>query len=76
VAAYSQAVQAYKAYLDSPAADVQAQRYKLIVKDTMLSVYSTFVTALLGYVFIKAGTQVIDNYIRAARNQPMQPLQL
>ena len=74
VTAYSQGVQAYKAYLDSPG--VRTQRYKLIVKDTMLSVYSAFLTALLGYVFIKAAAQVIDNRIRIAHSQSPESLHL
>jgi hypothetical protein len=75
VNAYTATLQGYKAYLDSPAAGGWTKRYILVVKETLMPVYSTFVTALLGYIFVKALALTMDNRTRAAHGQPLMPLE-
>ena len=73
---YRDRLTVYKANLDAAARANEVQPYTLVVKDVIVPLATTFATALLGYVFVKAGAQLIDNRIRASSNQALRPLDL
>ena len=76
VSAYTQQVNVYKTFAESTGKSRQAATYELVVKNTLLSLLNTFVAFLLGYVFVKAGANMVDNFIRAKNGQPVESLKL
>jgi hypothetical protein len=83
VQAYDKQVTAYGNYLDHKAKEScgecppkPSEQYSLIVKDTVGPMINNFLTALLAYIFVNAGTQLIGNYLRAKNNQPIEKVRL
>jgi hypothetical protein len=65
VSAYSQHISAYKTYADSSVKSPRTSAYQLVVKDTLLSLLNTFITVLLGYVFVTKGAEIVRDYVSA-----------
>jgi hypothetical protein len=74
VNAYTQQLNAYKSFADYNAKDALATAYELVVKNTVVTLVNGLVTALIGYVFAKAGASLVDNYLRSKNNQALQPI--
>lgn len=74
VTLYTQQVNAYKAYGDTANKSRRLETYKTVVKDSLVSLFSTLLTALVGYVFAKGGVELVNNYIRAKNNQTVEPI--
>ena len=77
VAAYEKYVTAYSSFLTAYKSHVEMQNkppahatYELVVKETLLTVMNSFVAALLGYVFVKAGENAIRQYVNARYVRP------
>lgn len=75
VNAFTQEVNAYKAYLESSDQFNQHTKYSLVVKDTLVTLMSGLLTAIVSYVFVNASTGLANNYIRAKNNQPVEPIE-
>jgi ABC-type glycerol-3-phosphate transport system permease component len=70
VSAYTQQIVAYKLHAET-AKIKMSNAYDTVVKGTLATLFTTFFTALLGYVFVRVGTGVIDNFIRYKANKPL-----
>jgi hypothetical protein len=75
VNAFIQQVNAYKAYLESSNKFNQHTKYGLVVKDTLVALLTSLLTALVSYVFINASAGLANNYILAKNNKDVQPIQ-
>lgn len=76
VATYTQQISAYKTHQEAKAKSGRVSVYELVVKNTLLSLVTTFATALLGYVFASLGAGLLDNYARMRNGAEPQPLRL
>ena len=83
VQAYGTKVTAYGKYLDEkakggcdkcPPQPVEA--YSLVVKETVAPMVNSFLAALLAYVFVNGGTQLLNNYLRLKRGQEIERIAL
>lgn len=76
VQAYDKEVAAYNKYLEDRAKGTcntcppkKSETYSLIVQDTIAPMVNTFLAALLGYIFVNAGAQLLNNYLRSKRGE-------
>ena len=69
VAAYQQAVNAYKAYTDSVKQSDASSAFTLVVKETFGPFLSQLIVGFLAYAFVKSGAGVVDNLNRVRHNQ-------
>lgn len=84
ISGYTQQVNAYKAYMDNAykvygeAANKShgLEVYKTVVKDSLISLLSTLLSALVGFAFVKAGAELVRNYIAAKNGQPVSQIKL
>jgi hypothetical protein len=74
VSAYTQEVDAYKTFGELSDNSRQTALYQLVVKDTLLSIFNSFLTALLAYAFVRGAASVINNYNLVSQGQPAEPL--
>lgn len=65
VTAYTQLMGAYKSQLDAQGKPPQLAVYQTVVKETLVSLITALLTALIGYVFVKEGVQVAKEYVKA-----------
>lgn len=71
VAAYSHLMGAYKSQLDAQGKPSQLAVYQTVVKETLVSLITGLLTALVGYVFVTEGAKVAKEVIQAnARERP------
>lgn len=75
VAAYTQQVAAYKSQIESGKTR-QVAAYRAVVTDTLVSLLSTALTAFLGYVFVKAGAELVNKYVATKRGQNVESLKI
>ena len=66
ITAYTQQIAAYKSQIET-AKPRQIAAYQLVVKDTLTELLKTLLTALVGFVFAKAGAEVVSKYIMMKR---------
>lgn len=76
VVTYTQQVSAYRTHQEARSKSGRVSVYELVVKNTLLSLASTFVIALLGYVLASLGAGLLDNYARMRNGAAAQPLSL
>ena len=65
VTAYGQLVGSYKTQLDAQGKSLQLAVYQAVVKETLVSLITGLLTALISYVFVKEGAAVAKQYIEA-----------
>lgn len=75
VTAYTQQVAAYKSQIESGKTR-QITAYRTVVTDTLVSLLSTALTAFLGYVFVKAGAELVNKYVAMKRGETVQSLKI
>jgi hypothetical protein len=75
VTAYTQQLAAYKSQIESGKTR-QVTAYRTVVTDTLVSLLSTALTAFLGYVFVKAGAELVNKYVATKRDQKVESLKI
>jgi hypothetical protein len=75
VSAYTQQVAAYKSQIESGKTR-QVAAYRAVVTDTLVSLLSTALTAFLGYVFVKAGAELVNKYGATKRGEKVESLKI
>jgi hypothetical protein len=70
VAAYGQQIVAYKSQIESGKTR-QMIVYQAVVVDTLKSLLTTLLSALVGFVFAKAGAEALSKYMAAKKGQPL-----
>lgn len=65
VTAYSHQLTAYKAQVEALGKPPRLAVYQAVVKDTLVSLITGLLTALVGYVFVKESAKVAKEYIQA-----------
>ena len=69
VSAYTQHIDAYKTFGDSLNNSRQSAVYQLVVKDTLLPILSTFISAFLAYVFVNTSAKILESYIELRKTK-------
>ena len=64
-------VERNKFYLESSKVN-NLEVYKVVVKDTMISLVSSILTALVAFAFVNTTSQVIDNNFRIKNNKEVE----
>ncbi|HEX7957306.1 MAG TPA: hypothetical protein VF508_10215 [Pyrinomonadaceae bacterium] len=75
VTAYTQQVAAYKSQIESGKTR-QVAAYSAVVTNTLVSLLSTALTAFLGYVFVKAGAELVNKYVATKRGEEPKSLKI
>lgn len=75
VTAYAQQIAAYKSQIESGKTR-QVAAYRAVVTDTLVSLLSTALTAFLGYVFVKAGSELVNKYVATKRGEEVKSLKI
>ncbi len=83
VQAYDKEVATYNKYLDDKAEGTcgacppkPSETYALIVKDTISPMVNSFLVALLGYIFVKAGAELVNSYLRYKLGEQTKRIEL
>jgi hypothetical protein len=76
VAAYKEQLAAYKVYADAAGKRQLSGAFQLVIKDTIVTLLSTFATALLGYVFVKGGAGLVNNLLLIRSGRPTEKLDI
>jgi len=83
VQAYDKETAAYSKYLDDRAKGAcstcppkPSETYALIVKDTVSPMVNSFLAVLLGYIFVNAGTGLINNYLLYKKDEQLERIEL
>lgn len=75
ISAYTQQIAAYKSQIELGKTR-QVVAYRAVVTDTLVSLLSTALTAFLGYVFVKAGAELVNKYAATKRGEKAESLKI
>lgn len=76
VSAYTQQLAAHKARAEAKTRTNRLAVYEAVVKNSLTTLVSGFVTAIITYVFANLGAGVVDNIIRVRNGAPPESLKL
>lgn len=70
VTAYERAITAHCKMIE--AGSFEKESYELVIKDTISSIFAKFVTALIGFAFVRASANVVNNMLRIRNGQKVE----